>query len=152
MSKYLFLNGSMNKDGRTARMAARLLDGKSYDTLNLVDMKIAQLGQSKEGDQFQETMNALKAADTVVIGSPVYWYTMGGLLKTWVDRLYELQGSDPGLGGKRMVFIFQGSAPSKMAIESTSYIFERIAGLMGMEFLGTITTESEIGAVAARLN
>lgn len=31
-----------------------------------------------------------KNVNTIVIGTPIYWYTVGGLLKTFIDRLYLL--------------------------------------------------------------
>ena len=36
----LFINGSPNKNGNTAKLAAKLLAGKKYETLNLVDYKL----------------------------------------------------------------------------------------------------------------
>ena len=33
--KILFVNGSPNKKGNTAQLAAALLEGKEYETLNL---------------------------------------------------------------------------------------------------------------------
>ena len=40
MSKILFNNSSPNRNGNTARLAAALLEGKDYGTLNLTDYKI----------------------------------------------------------------------------------------------------------------
>lgn len=151
MSKYLFINGSANRNGRTARMAAGLLKGHEYQTLDLVDMSIAQYGQKIENDQFMEVIDAMRQADVVVMGSPVYWHTMGGLLKTVLDRLYELYGTDPGMSGKQLALIFQGAAPTKLSIENTVYIFERVAVVMGMEFAGAATNESELKDLRAKL-
>ena len=39
----LFVNGSPHRDGRTARMAADLLAGLDYDTLNLIDYRMDPL-------------------------------------------------------------------------------------------------------------
>ena len=151
MSRYLFINGSANRNGRTARMATELMNGHEYETLDLVDMRIAQYGQSIEGDQFMDVIEAMRQADVVVMGSPVYWHTMGGLLKTVLDRLYELYGTDPGLGGKQLALIFQGAAPTKLSVENTVYIFERVAEVLGMEFAGAATNESELNGLRAKL-
>ena len=40
----LFINGSPNKDGNTAKLAKELLEGKDYETLNLIDYKIYAYG------------------------------------------------------------------------------------------------------------
>ena len=72
----LFINGSPNKNGNTAKLAAELLAGKEYETLNLVDYKLYAYGQKFEDDQFSEILEKMKEADTIVIGSPVYWHNM----------------------------------------------------------------------------
>ena len=36
----LFINGNPNRDGNTAAMARKLLNGKDYEMLNLIDYKI----------------------------------------------------------------------------------------------------------------
>ena len=41
----LFINGSPNKNGNTAKLAAKLLSGKTYQTLDLVDYKLYSYGQ-----------------------------------------------------------------------------------------------------------
>ncbi len=40
----LFINGSPNKNGNTAALAAALLKGKEYETLNLIDYTIGAFG------------------------------------------------------------------------------------------------------------
>lgn len=47
----LFINGSPNKNGNTAKLAAKLLSGKTYQTLDLVDYKLYSYGQKFENDQ-----------------------------------------------------------------------------------------------------
>lgn len=44
MNHILFINGSPNKNGNTASLAKTLLKGQSYDTLDLVDLKIYAYG------------------------------------------------------------------------------------------------------------
>ena len=40
----LFINGSPNKNGNTAALAAELLKGHEYETLNLTDYTIGAYG------------------------------------------------------------------------------------------------------------
>ena len=46
----LFINGSPNKNGNTAALAAELLKGHKYKTLNLTDYTIGAYGQNLPGD------------------------------------------------------------------------------------------------------
>lgn len=66
----LFINGSPNKTGNTAALAATLLRGKDYKTLNLTDYTIGAYGQNLPGDGLDAVIAAMKQADTIVIGSP----------------------------------------------------------------------------------
>ena len=81
----LFINGSPNKKGNTARLAAALLGSHDYETLNLTDYRINVYGQRLAGDQFDEVMAKIKAADTIVIGSPLYWHNICGSVRTLLD-------------------------------------------------------------------
>ena len=69
----LFINGSPNQNGNTAALAAELLKGKEYKTLNLTDYTIGAYGQNLPGDGLDAVIGAMKQADTIVIGSPLYW-------------------------------------------------------------------------------
>ena len=63
----LFINGSPNKNGNTAALAAKIANGKPYKTLNLTDYRINCYGQTLPGDQFDEVVAAMRDADTVII-------------------------------------------------------------------------------------
>ena len=84
----LFINGSPNPDGNTAGLAKILLYGKNYETLNLTDYVIGVYGQKLPNDQFDEVIAKIKAADVLVIGSPLYWHNICGSVRTLLDRCY----------------------------------------------------------------
>ena len=56
----LFINGSPNKNGNTAKLASRVLKGKEYETLNLTDYKLYSYGQDFKDDQFEEIYEKMK--------------------------------------------------------------------------------------------
>ena len=80
--RILFINGSPNHHGHTAGLAAALLHGKAYETLNLTDYTIGAYGQQLPGDGLDNVITAMKKADTIVIGSPVYWHNICGMSST----------------------------------------------------------------------
>ena len=106
----LFINGSPNKNGNTAKLAAKLLEGRAYHTIDLVNYKLYSYGQNFEDDQFAEIVDAMKEADTVIIGSPVYWHNMSGAIRNLIDRFYG-PVSQGALKGRKFAFLFQGAAP-----------------------------------------
>ena len=146
----LFINGSPNRNGNTARLAAALLEGKDYLTLNLVDYKLYSYGQDFEDDQFLQIAEAMKAAETIVIGSPVYWHNMCGAVRTLLDRFH---GPVPqgALKGRRLVFLFQGAAPEPWMMENSEYTMRRFALLYGMEYVGMAANRHEAKKLAEEI-
>lgn len=146
----LFINGSPNKNGNTAKLAAKLLSGKIYQALNLVDYKLYSYGQKFEDDQFDEIVAAMKAADAVIIGSPVYWHSMCGAVRNLIDRFYGpvRQGA---LEGRKFVFLFQGAAPEPWMLEKAEYTMSRFARMYGMDYLGMATNNRETETLAKKL-
>lgn len=72
----LFINGSPNKNGNTATLVAEMLKDKSYKTLNLTDFIIGSYGQNLQGDELDKVIQSMKETDTIIIGSPLYAYTV----------------------------------------------------------------------------
>lgn len=146
----LFINGSPNRNGNTAKLAATLLSGKAYQTLNLVDYKLYSYGQNFGDDQFAEIVGKMKDADTVIIGSPVYWHSMCGTVRNLLDRFYG--PVSPGeLEGRKFVFLFQGAAPEAWMQEKAEYTMSRFARMYGMDYVGMATSRREAEALAKRL-
>ena len=127
-------------------MAAGLLEGKEYETLNLVDYKIYSYGQSFSEDQLDEVIGAMQAADTIVVGSPLYWHNICGSVRNVLDRFYG-KVEEGGLSGRKLYFLFQGAAPEKWMMEAGEYTMKRFAKLYGMEYAGMVMDKKE----AARL-
>lgn len=146
----LFINGSPNKNGNTAKLAAKLLSGKTYQTLDLVDYKLYSYGQKFEDDQFDEIVAAMKATDAVIIGSPVYWHNMCGSVRNLIDRFYGpvRQGA---LEGRKFVFLFQGAAPEPWMLEKAEYTMSRFARMYGMDYVGMATNDREAETLAKEI-
>lgn len=138
----LFINGSPNKNGNTALLAAALLKGKEYETLNLTDYTIGAFGQNLPGDELNAVIAAMKKADTIVIGSPVYWHNICGSVRNVLDRFYG-KVEDGELSGRKLYFVFQGAAPEQWMLEAGEYTMKRFAALYGMTYGGMATNKNE---------
>lgn len=134
----LFINGSPHKDGNTVTLAHEFLKDQEYTTLHLVDYKIYSYGQNFADDQFDEVVNKMAKADTIIIGSPLYWHSMSGAIRNLLDRFYGNVSEDL-LKGKDLYFVFQGYAPTLQQIEAGEYTMKRFASLYGLNYKGTIT-------------
>ena len=148
--KTLFINGSPNKDGNTVHLAKALLAGQVYDTVHLADYKIYSYGQSYDDDELPKVLTAMQQANTIVIGSPVYWHNMSGAVRNLLDRLYGAL-SKQSLTGKRLFFLFQGAAPDKWMIEAGEYSVRIFTQLYGLDYMGMATTAAQATELAQKL-
>ena len=124
----LFINGSPNKNGNTVRLTKKFLKDQEFKTLNLVDYKIYSYGQNFEDDQLDEVIEQMKQADTIVIGSPLYWHSMSGAIRNVLDRFYGYVDES----------LLQGKAPTKEQLAAGEYTMSRFAKLYGMNYKGMI--------------
>ena len=138
----LFINGSPNKNGNTAALAAALLNGKNYTTLNLTNYVIGAYGQNLPNDGLDTVIHAIEQADTIVVGSPVYWHNICGSVRNVLDRFYG-KVENGSLSGRKLYFVFQGAAPEKWMLEAGEYTMKRFAALYGMTYGGMATNKTE---------
>lgn len=150
MKQILFINGSPNKNGNTVAMAHKMLSGKDYDTLHLVDYKIYPLGQDFSDDQFDDVMRRMTNADILVMGSPVYWHSMTGQFRTLLDRIYA-SPRNQDLESKELYFIFQGAAPSSSMLEAGNYTMGIFCRLFKLHYRGMVTKMNESDEVGKNL-
>lgn len=137
--KRIFLNASKNIDGKTSRMGKELFGDLPYKQVNLAEYEIPQVGKGI-GD-YQRVWNQLKEADILLIGTPNYWSSMSGYLKTFIDHLdvsEELKGAD-------LYVIAQGSATDQSTALTTIYsTLNHVASRFGMNFVGIASTDGEV--------
>jgi len=138
----IFLNGSMNIDGNTARLAKDVFRGLDYTPINLVEHYINQIGQNytENQDDFQKVMEQLIMADDIVFGTPVYWSSMAGYLKTFIDRLSD--ALDAPLASKRVFLIIQGTTPDD-AIPNITIVIQHLCRRFHMSYMGLATNPKE---------
>ena len=146
----LFVNGSPNKNGNTAALAAALLKGKEYETMNLTDYRIGSYGQKFADDQLDEVIAKMKAADVIVIGSPLYWHNICGAVRNMLDRFYG-PVENGSFSGRTLYFLFQGAAPEKWMLDAGEYTMKRFAALYGMQYGGMAANRNEAIKLAKTL-
>lgn len=138
----LFINGSPNEKGNTAKLAKTLLNNTDYETLNLTDYLIGSYGQNLAGDGLDTVISKMKTADTIVIGSPVYWHNICGSVRNMLDRFYGKVDSIT-LKGRKLYFIFQGAAPEKWMLEAGEYTMSRFAMFYGLSYCGMVNNKEQ---------
>ncbi len=89
---------------------------------------------------------ALKKADLILWQFPFYWYSVPGLMKTWIDEVFLhgfAHGSTAVLGGKKLLLSFTTGAPEAAYTDEImgtlpvlTKPFESLAKLCRLDYLG----------------
>lgn len=132
--------GSARNDGNAAQLFDAVLAGCPATRFNLSDLNIRdyEYGRQPDDDDFLTLANAIAEADTILLVTPVYWYTMSGVMKRFMDRLTDLTTVMKPLGRKlagRTIFVAAcGSA--KNLPEGYEVPFRNTAGYLNMNYGG----------------
>ena len=135
--KIMILNGAGKKDGKTAEMISAFsraaeANGNEIKEFQLIDMNIRDCldcqGCSKkepgsrnpciQEDDMTKIYEAFFEADVIVFASPVYFWTLSGILKTAVDRLYAVFRNNYEVRPKECVLLMSsGGSDLKLTSE-----------------------------------
>lgn len=141
MNTTVIIQASARSNGDTHRIVNEL---NKHNTFDVIDLKIKNVGHyeydySNADDDFLPLMEEIIAKyDTIVFATPVYWYTMSGILKAFFDRLSDLLHYKKELGrqlrGKNMAMISNNNYDDLK--EGFSMPFKESANYLGMTYLG----------------
>jgi len=98
--KILAIIGTHRKNGVVSTLAKNILkgandNGKETELINLYDYNIeecigcwtcSKLGKCFKNDDFEALFEKVKEAEIIILGSPVYWGNISGIMKTFFDR------------------------------------------------------------------
>ena len=126
---------------------AILMEPRICERMTCIWIGGADYGSRFADDQFQEVLQKMKAADTIVIGSPVYWHNICGSVRNLLDRFYG-PVEEGELAGRKLVFLFQGAAPEKWMLDAGEYTISRFARLYGLDYLGMAVTQKDSNSLA----
>lgn len=142
MKNPLIIFGSSRSKGRTFD-AVNLITQKikQHSYIDIADYKINDFDYEykNSGDDFKLIIAQLLNCETIILASPVYWYTMSASMKRFVDRLSDLLSLDKEQGrllrGKNLAIISSYSVHPE-GIDGFETIFMNTAKYLGMNYLG----------------
>lgn len=141
----LVINGSSRKDGHTHQVVQLLTQEVGSDILFLADYQINHFDYQyrNQSDDFLPLVRRIaEQYDLIIFATPVYWYTMSGLMKVFFDRLTDCLKTDIATGaklvGKTIAAIGVGSDPED--IEGFFVPFRLTAPYMDMKYAGDVYT------------
>lgn len=136
----LVILGSARKQGETTAFLHKVFASCDYKLIDLLDFQIAAFDYSQNypvTDTFLKVVDQLLLHNVIVFATPVYWYAMSGLMKTFFDRFTDLVTTKKHLGrglkGKSTLLIAVGAdeelpygfeAPFKLTSEYLDMIYQ----------------------------
>lgn len=120
----------------------------------LPEAEIRYLDRLNRAGKFdiQAEQEALLKADTIVWQFPFSWYSLPGIMKSWLDEVFVhgfAHGSTAKLGGKKLLISFTTGAPEALysaegffghRVEDYLAQFETTARLCNMQLLAPVYT------------
>jgi multimeric flavodoxin WrbA len=142
--KRVIVQGSSRSIGNTNQIALVL---KKYLKCDFIDLNTKNIGQydykqCNRDDDFLSTIREIVEYDLIIFITPVYWYAMSGIMKTFFDRITDCLKIEKETGrklrGKNMAVISCGS--DNIEIEGFFTPFKKSAEYLGMNYSGNVHT------------
>ena len=140
--------GSSRSDGNTSAVVEFLLKNATLDVIDLNDYQIGYFDYDNRNkdDDFIPLMRKITADyRCIIFATPVYWYSMSAIMKTFFDRISDLLKWEKDLGrtlrGKAMgVISCSGDNDLKIGFDMP---FRESADYLGMDYLGHVHAWAE---------
>jgi multimeric flavodoxin WrbA len=97
----LILLASARKQGDTRKFVDEVFADKEYKLIDFLDFPISPysyLNNYPNNDKFFSIIDELIEHNVIVFATPVYWYAMSGLMKTFFDRFTDTVTTNKHLG------------------------------------------------------
>ena len=101
--KTVIVLGSSRSDGHSAQIATLLSKKLGADIVDLLPLDIHpyEYNHAHGADDFIPTFKALLEYDLMVFVTPVYWYSMSGIMKNFFDRITDCLKVEKDTGRSR---------------------------------------------------
>lgn len=145
MKKGVIIQGSSRSIGNTKLIASLLQENTGFDIIDLKSKNISEYNydfKNREDDFIPLIADVTTKYNTIIFATPVYWYSMSGIMKIFLDRFTDCLKYEKEIGrrlrGKTMAAISCGSDENE--VEGFFVPFSRTAEYLGMEYLGSVHT------------
>ena len=148
MSKSVIIFGSSRNDGNTWDAVQKVIEKSgskdNFDIINLSDYNISYFdyNHNNKDDDYIPLIKKILIEENyqqIIIASPVYWYSLSAIMKTFFDRITDLMTIEKDLGRmfreRKMAHIgsFAGSGPGPVA-----EVISAMAKFLGMDYTGSL--------------
>ena len=152
MPTIVVIDGGSRPDGNTIILTNHVTEGLTVTTIPLrdyivypiIDMRHTIEGFQKQEDDYNAIINQILVADILLFSTPIYWYSMSGLMKNFVDRWSQsLRDADypefkSKMARKRAYVLAVGGDDPHVKGLAMIQQFQHIFDFMGITFGGYI--------------
>lgn len=86
--------GGTREQGNTETLTKHAIQGieveeiylKNHNILPIIDMRHDAQGFQNRTDDYNAIMERILDHDTLIFATPIYWYSMSGTMKNFIDR------------------------------------------------------------------
>lgn len=143
--KSIIILGTARKQSNTGKAATYLSQMIDSDIVDLLDLEIGRYDYSNQNqdDDFLPLMEKISSNyDMLILATPVYWYSVSGIMKDFMDRLTDcLTIAKPigrNLKSKHLALLSMGS--EKALLSSFADPIRETANYLEMQYDGHIHT------------
>ena len=140
--KTIIVLGSSRSNGDTKQLVNYLIQQHQWDFLDLNDLNFSYYDYQhyNESDDFLPSIERILEYDTIIFATPIYWYTMSGVMKVYFDRISDLLTIRKDMGrqlrGKSMAVI--SCSDDDGLRQGFLMPFVESADYLGMNYLGHV--------------
>lgn len=140
-NKKVIIVGSSRKSGNTSKIIDAIAAQYGMDVIDLNNYNFSYYdyeSKNREDDFLPLIKSIIEKYETFIFATPVYWYSMSGIMKVFFDRFSDLLRIEKETGrqlrGKSVAVI---SNSNKDELEDVFYLpFVKTAEYLGMKYLG----------------
>ena len=141
--KKVIIVGSSRDNGNTMSIAKKVALNNNADLINLNNYNFSYYdyeSKNKNDDFLPLIRKIIENYNTLIFCTPVYWYSMSGILKVFFDRFSDLIRIEKDTGRKlrnKNMYVISNSHDDQLDYDF--YIpFKKSAEYLGMHYLGNL--------------
>jgi multimeric flavodoxin WrbA len=152
MKKGIIILGSANSNGETNKVASFVADKLSYPIVDLKTKNISEFDyefKNRDDDFHPLIQEIVNNYEVIIFATPVYWYSMSGIMKTFFDRISDCLKIEKETGRKlRGLEIAVISCGSDKKLKNGFHMpFIETANYLGMNYISDVHCWIENGTI-----
>jgi len=140
--------GSSRNDGDTLKLANEIVKKTNWELINLNDYNFSYYdyeSKNRNDDYLTLMKQIVEKYDTLIFATPVYWYSMSGIMKVFFDRFTDVLVNKKELGRqlrKKEMAVITSSVGDNLG-DDFWLPFVKTSNYLGMKYVGNLHTVND---------